>query len=352
MRHFKGVDIRKVISREMAVAVAAVLLSVCSGVYAFSQFKKDVIVNEYGKIEISGIANSITGEVFKQFALSLNTDTIINSFSSRDPVDETMSDSIAKAVPVIVQAGGQQFTANTYKRTVEELLSSRGIFVDGDDRLEGAALYDEITPNMFIKVVKVEEKIIEELLPIAYGVSKQPNEEMDKGIERIIKEGKEGVREKRYKVVYEDNVEISRELINETVLENPIDEIVEYGTVTRYETARGGEIRYTKVIYNMKCTAYTASYEDTGKHPWDPYFGITSTGIKAQRGVIAVDPNVIPLGTRVYVEVRGKTPDYGFAVCADTGGSIKGNIIDIYLDTQEEVYDWGIKYVNVYFLAD
>ena len=63
----------------------------------------------------------------------------------------------------------------------------------------------------------------------------------------------------------------------------------------------------------MRATAYTSSFKDTGENPGHPEFGITYTGIKAKKGIIAVDPNVIPLGTRVYVECSGNIPDYGFA---------------------------------------
>jgi 3D (Asp-Asp-Asp) domain-containing protein len=100
----------------------------------------------------------------------------------------------------------------------------------------------------------------------------------------------------------------------------------------------------------MKATAYTSSFEDTGKNPGDEGFGRTCTGITARRGVIAVDPGVIPLGTRVYVEVPGRAGDYGYAIAADTGSAIKGGKIDVYLDSNGEVYSWGVKKVKVYIL--
>lgn len=350
MRLIKWANARWTPNIERIIAVVAIAVSVCSGVFAFNQLKKDVVIDDIGTMKIYNTMNSVTDQVMVKCGIEIN-----NNHTNYAFIDQNTGTSIVdsvKAVPVTVKVDGYEVSFNTYKKTVGELLQSRNIYLGPVDRLDGVALDDEIEANMVIKVVRVEEKIEYELLPIAYDVVKKGNDEMDKGIEKVIKEGKEGVREKSYKVIYEDNVEVSRELIADKVLENPIDKVIEYGTVTHYNTARGGPIRYTKVFYNMKATAYTSSFEDTGKHPGDPYFGITYTGIKAQRGIIAVDPNVIPLGTRVYVEVRGKFPDYGFALCADTGGAIKGNIIDVYLDDQQEVYDWGIKYVNVYILAD
>lgn len=351
MRLFKRVDIRKAVFRETGMVVIVVILSVCSGVYAFNQIKKEIVVNDNGIIPISGAIMPVADQVLKKCGSDIDPDEVINRFASslRDEEKEVAG---IKAVSAIIQADGKNFIINTYKKTVGEMLSSNNIYLGAYDRLEGASINDEIVESMVIKVVRVEEKIVNVRSAVDFETIRRANNHLDKDVEKVIKDGKEGLREKSYKVIYEDGIETVRELVSDTILEEPVNRVVEYGTITSYNTARGGTIRYTKVLYNMKSTAYTASYEDTGKHPGDPYFGITFTGEVARRGIIAVDPKVIPLGTRVYVEVRGKTHDYGFALCADTGGSIKGNIIDVYLDEQQEVYDWGIKQVNVYILAD
>lgn len=81
----------------------------------------------------------------------------------------------------------------------------------------------------------------------------------------------------------------------------------------------------------------------TGYTPGDPgCTGITYTGTKASRGTIAVDPKVIPFGTKLYI------PGYGYGVAADTGGAIKGNKIDLCYETRTEALNWGIKNITVY----
>lgn len=95
-------------------------------------------------------------------------------------------------------------------------------------------------------------------------------------------------------------------------------------------------------------TGYTAGIESTGKEPDHPLYGITYSGVKVKRDLystIAADPDVFPLGTILYI------PDYGFGVVADTGSAIKGNIIDLYFETVDDVYnEWGKRTVEVYII--
>ena len=202
---------------------------------------------------------------------------------------------------------------------------------------------------MNISIVRVKQTDVVENSNIPFKTITKENNRLDKGVTSVARDGKAGVREKTYRIITEDGKQIAKQLIKDVIAQNPLDKIVEVGTVLNYKTSRGDTLRYSKVL-SMKATAYTSSFEDTGKSPGDDGFGRTFTGITAKRGVIAVDPRVIPLGTRVYVETPGKAADYGYAVAADIGSAIKGNKIDVYLDTNGQVYSWGVKKVKVYIL--
>lgn len=92
---------------------------------------------------------------------------------------------------------------------------------------------------------------------------------------------------------------------------------------------------------NRVITMVATGYTDAPEENW-PYAGAPSyIGLPLARGIVAVDPNVIPMGTKLYVE------GYGEAIAADQGGAIKGNRIDLFFDSKAEAFDWGMRSVKV-----
>ncbi|QKG83417.1 LysM peptidoglycan-binding domain-containing protein [Kroppenstedtia pulmonis] len=93
-----------------------------------------------------------------------------------------------------------------------------------------------------------------------------------------------------------------------------------------------------KNLGSFTLTAYTAGKESTGKSPGHPAYGVTSSGARVAEGVtIAVDPRIIPIGSRVYIE------GVGYRVAQDTGGAIKGKRIDVYMDDLRQAQQFGVK---------
>lgn len=348
-----GGNIKRYLSfKSLTAIIAAVVVVVSIAVGTFHYLRKEVIINDDGKqIAVKTMKDTVE-EVLNECGIEIGPyDYIDMQLSTKLHRRGKNEINIKRAVPVNFYADGQKTTIMTCYDTLEEVIKNSNIRLGPKDRLEGAALKDKVTSGMNVRIIRVSEKIEKEEIPIPYRVVNRKNDNLDEGKQRVIQEGVEGKREKLFKVTLENGKEIARELIKDTIISNPVDKIIEFGIVLNYKTARGDVIRYKKVL-NMTATAYTASFKDTGKHPDHPAFGITRTGIRAKKGIIAVDPKVIPLGTKVYVEVIGKTPDYGFALAADTGGAIKGNKIDLYFDDQDFVDRWGRKKVRVYILHD
>ena len=101
-------------------------------------------------------------------------------------------------------------------------------------------------------------------------------------------------------------------------------------------------------VHNVTATGYTAGEESTGKSPDHPAYGVTYSGVKVKRDLystIAADTSIFPIGSVLFI------PEYGFGVVADTGSAIKGDRIDLYYDTVQDVYnEWGKKTLDVYLI--
>lgn len=337
-------------TRLLIAAAAVVLAGACTGAYTW--FEKDVVVNDDGNVITCKTMKNTFGETLEENGITVSEHDYVSvpleTILQKTGINEI---DIKRAVPVYITADNKTIEVMTYKDTVRELLDESPVKPDGNDRLEGAGLDDSISDGMQLKIVRVTEKLVGETESIPYAVQRKANKRMDEGTEKVVQPGREGVLEKLYKVVMEDGREVSKQFLTEKVLLEPINMIMEFGTVLNYKTSRGEVVRYKKVL-DMKATAYTASFKDTGKTPDHPAFGITATGMKARKGVVAVDPKVIPLYTRLYVEILGDTPDYGYCIAGDVGGAIKGNKIDLYYDSQEYVDRFGVKKVKVYILDE
>jgi uncharacterized protein YabE (DUF348 family) len=338
--------------KKFAIGLLAVVISVLAGVGLYFNMKKEVIIYDDGRKIVIRTIKSTVGNALDQVGIKLCPDDYTNVKPETKLQKKSINEiHIKRAVPINVVVDGRQDKIMTTAETVKDALSIKAITLSAMDKIVGAKLNDKIVKDMKFSIVRVKEEILSEEIPIPYKTINNDNPKLKHGLKRSVREGSEGKKEKIYKVVKEDGKEVRRTLVKESVALNPVDKVVEHGTMLSHKTSRGDFLRYDKVL-NMRATAYTASFADTGKHPGHPEFGITYTGVKARKGIIAVDPRVIPLGTKVYVEVAGDIPDYGYAVAADIGSAIKGDLIDLYFDSQSFVNKWGCKRVKVYILSE
>ena len=244
---------------------------------------------------------------------------------------------------------GEKKVITTTTKTVQQLFDEYGIVLGEKDKLVGAYLDGVINTDLYIQIKKVTTKTVYEDKMIPAKTSYRDNASMAKGTTKVVQNGAEGKKQLEFQVVMEDGVQVDKQLVKEVVLKEPVGKIIEQGTSGTHEVKEGPSFSYSKVI-DVKFTAYTASYEDTGKRPGDPGFGITASGLKAKKGVVAVDPSVIPLGSKLYIEIPGGQ-DYGYAIAGDTGGKIKGKKVDLYFDADREtLLEFGVKRGKVYIL--
>ncbi len=247
---------------------------------------------------------------------------------------------VKTAFPVTVRVGDEPRWVQTPGGTVQTLLDELGIEVNPLDKVT-PSLDTLLHPESEISIVRVNRTVVTKQEPIPYGTLRWAEPKLEKGKTAVLREGRDGIKELVYEVVTEDGKEVSRTLVVEKVVQKPRDKIIGIGTkiVVRTLMTAGGSVRYVDVK-EMEATAYYPGPESTGA--WAD--GITATGLRAGHGIVAVDPRVIPLGTKVFI------PGYGPAVAADVGGAIKGHRIDLCFDTYREAVHFGRRKLQVYIL--
>ncbi len=309
---------------------------------------KDIYIAVDGREISVNTSKKTVSEVLKEQNISLGKSDDINI-----PVESTLKDDmkieIIRAVPVAINYRGNILEINTTKKTVKELLDSLDLDYS-QDKIE-PSLNEKIKSDIEINIVKVDEKIETINEPIPYETVTKNNIKLDKGKLLTVQDGQEGIKEIKIKKVYENGELQTSEIIEEKIAKEPISKIVEKGTKeVEYTIATRGNFAGKREI-TMVATAYDLSYESTGKKPGDKWYGLTASGTKARPGVVAVDPKVIPLGTKLYIESLDGTPDYGYAIAEDTGGAIKGNKIDLFMEDAEKVRAFGRRKVKVYIIG-
>lgn len=182
---------------------------------------------------------------------------------------------------------------------------------------------------------RFETKLLTDKITLPKETTYKDDPEREVGDETVIDEGADGSKTVITKISYYEGEEFSKEIIS-TEIVDPKDKVISRGTkiVWRTIATADGEIRYWK-----KMRVYATHYDSRCLGCNET----TAIGMRAGKGVIAVDPKVIKLRSNVYI------PGYGIAVAGDTGGAIKGNIIDLGFEDARTA-GWRAQYIDIYLL--
>ncbi|TWT06209.1 G5 and 3D domain-containing protein [Planomicrobium sp. CPCC 101079] len=299
-----------------------------------------------------------------------------------EQVDEDTAISVEKAFEVTILDGLEKKKAWSTSTTVADFLKQQKVSLSELDRVE-KGMDELVLPNSEVKIVRVEKvtDVVED--SVKFAVETKKDSSLLKGKEKLVQKGQQGVVKKTYEVVKENGKEVKRDLKQEKVVKEPKKQITAVGTKvvvaavsrgkdtssdSKKETAQAKTVKASAPVEKetapakkaatkpeakaekasepagkemvVSATAYTASCAGCS--------GITATGInlKSNPGIklIAVDPSVIPLGSKVWVE------GYGYAIAGDTGGAIKGNKIDLFVADQSAALAFGRKQVKIKIL--
>lgn len=340
------IDILKI----LAVLTIFSILSI--GAYALSA-KNVIIAIDDNQEEIATHSDSVE-ELLKEKEITLDKDAYIN-LPLDTKIEDNMNIIIKTPKPYVLAIGDKKTEIQSGFEKVKDILKDKNIKLNGKD-YTNPGLEEVVAENTEIEIYKINEVVEEVEKPIPYETLVKQNGNMDIGQEKTSQKGKNGLKSIKINKTYENDKLIEENIIDEKIVKEPVPTIVEKGT--KKPTAKaarnqgkevltssrsGRNFSYRKAT-NMTATAYDLSFQSTGKRPGDKAYGITASGTKAKVGTVAVDPNVIPLGTRLYVD------GYGFCVAEDTGGAIKGNRIDLFFNTTSEAKNFGRRQVKVYIL--
>jgi len=250
---------------------------------------------------------------------------------------------IIRAMPVTLKVDGQTMTTYTTSGTAAQALAEAGLTIGPDDRVvvtkdRKEVKADALEAGVTIEVIRRKVATVTEMRSIPAPVVYKDDAELPLGITQVAQDGRAGLARVTLQVVTENGRRVASKELNRQVVREPEMRVVLKGTSGRV-TRGDREIQFKKA-FQMVATAYYPGPDSTG-----PYAnGYTSIGMKATYGVVAVDPNVIPLRSLLYID------GYGYAIAGDVGGAIKGNRIDLCYDTKQEALDWGKRTVMVFLI--
>ena len=225
----------------------------------------------------------------------------------------------------ITEGQNIQITDKSYNEVQIAKISEEGVSTTIDQLLENYA--------------PITEKIVVEQVTIPYETITKNSETTGETTNKVLQQGKDGLKEITYKVKYQNDIEIEKTVISEVVLQEPVDKIVQVQKkVTTSRSSTLPRTSGTTAVVNgqtYKITAYCSCSKCCGKST-----GRTASGTKATAGRTVAAPSKFAFGTKLNIGGHIYTVE-------DRGGAINGNKIDIYVSSHSQALQWGVKYLPV-----
>ena len=257
------------------------------------------------------------------------------------PITDGMVVIYRAAVPVTIQTPAQSITVQSSADTVATLLQQENVTLGAHDEVQ-PALAAAVPAGGTVRIVHVVEWQRTLHHAIRPNVVHRIDFDLAPGAVRLVSRGAAGVREEIVRFAQRDGGPIDATVVSSRVVRKPRARVIAEGVdqlsaLSRFEDSSAfRSLMVARRALQMVATAYTADCSGCS--------GITAIGRPAGRGIVAVDPSVIPLGTRLFI------PGYGLAVAGDTGGAIRGYRIDLGFNTERDAMLFGRREITVYRL--
>lgn len=221
---------------------------------------------------------------------------------------------------------------------------------------------DQVLGNYTAITEKIE--VVEETIPYETITKNSSSVSSEDRTNRVIQQGKDGLKQVTYKVKYQNDIEISRTVIKEEIVKKEVNKIVQVtATTSRSDTERIGSTSVaqaaagastlakkvegiTPIVKTLNTSAYTAS--TCGKSPSSKGYGKTASGAMAKSWYTVAAGKGYPMGTVIYIPAMKNKPNGGWFVVQDRGGAISNNKLDIYMSTYNECIQFGRRNLECY----
>ena len=281
-----------------------------------------------------------------------------NDFYTTADGDGVSEITVQREMVVTIDNCGQTVTAASYGETLGSLLDRLGIQTYGAYSVSqnlDTMVYDGMEVTVGNVVKSTETYTVE----IPYEVVECTDASLPAGEVQVFVEGVAGQVRCEADVVYKNAEEVSRIVVEETVLQAPVNRVVAVGTGEKPEQTKAvagieigdgvitlptGEVLTYTHSGSFKGTAYT--------HGIGGVDYITATGTTVHWGTVAVDPKVIPYGTRMFIVTDDGEYVYGLSTAEDCGGGVNGNHVDLYFPTVDSCFQFGVRQCTIYFLGE
>ncbi len=342
------IERHKLSARLALLACALVPVTAFLAAFAFMPREKEpseIFIHDNGDITAFRTDSETVGEFLDSMTTLSPEDILVNRRTEQ--IEPGMLIEIRRAFPIIVTSRQETGVLEVVGGTVADALSELSIAVlDGD--IVTPPLSTAVSPGMRISHIAVKEVTETETVKLPFRKEVREDSSLVQGVTKLKTEGKSGEKEILSRVTLYDGIEVGREIISETVTKEPVNQVMLEGTapdrvpakelitLRNDNRSRRSPPRASRVMKKM--TIEATAYTHTGK--------TTATGTDPKVGTIAVNPELIPYGTQLYIE------GYGWGVAEDTGAFRHRSKpqIDLFMDTVKECIDWGRKDVTIYIL--
>ncbi|MDD3193999.1 MAG: G5 domain-containing protein [Oscillospiraceae bacterium] len=329
-------------SRAFAVSVLSVLMSLT--VYAVSATNNTVYVRADQQTEVFNTSARELEDILADCGISVSPHDVVD-FSGFD--GNVAEINITRAFPVVIRVDKTTYRVMMTEGTVADALKKAGVTIDDDD-LVSHPLYEFLEENERIFINRIDYRTTSYEEEIPYEVETRVTPLLRAGKSRLLQEGAVGKKVLTYGETTKDGVVEEAQLLGENIVLRPTTQIHLVGgnvpvspSDFGYSIVNNAPTTYKSVITNARATGYSAGGNAHG-----------ASGNSLSAGHVAVNPNLIPYGSKLYITSADGSFVYGYAIASDTGtGLLEGIIdVDLFYDTYLESVLNGLRIVNIYVL--